>query len=185
MKKNLTSLVCKTFYYKSGMAMVIVISFVVVAVIVSGIFYIYTQNQKTSFNTLVNETKALLAAKSLLQMIIYKYRVLPTEFYIVASATRNLNATDSLRFLSSWIDEFRGEISGDKAVIISEYLKKFDGKSYNVGVSSFTLLTREDFGYKRDYIYVEVWGECDGVKKVITELLEVELTKNLGNFSHH
>jgi hypothetical protein len=111
-----------------------------------------------------------MAAKSAGQLALYKFRVLPSEFYRLKK-----NGPKDEVYGKYWFADFNPNINGSPAQVILRNLRRADAANYDFGVSDFSLVSRMDQGYKRDYIRIRAWGTCDGFRKEVEELIEVAI----------
>ncbi len=167
-------MICPSRRRGFALALVLVLT-IGLLVFVSTLFF-RSRTQRDTFGQLELQAKALAAARGIMQMALYKFRVLPTEFYEVASATKELPPEAAGPYKAIWLAEMDSDKGGPIAQHLTDSLKLVDGRTYRVGINRFELVTREDTGYRRDFIKIETWGQCETEKKVIEELLEVEVT---------
>ncbi|NLI77169.1 MAG: hypothetical protein GX442_12100 [Candidatus Riflebacteria bacterium] len=161
---------------RRGFALAMVLVLAVGLLVFVSVLFFRTRVQKDTHSLLLAQSRALLAARGIMQMALYKFRVLPTEFYQVASLTRLVPETVDDPVRSGWLAEMQSPAGGPIAQKLADSLKASDGKDYAMGISRFELVTREAEGYRKDFIRIEAWGACEGQKKIIEELLEVEVT---------
>ncbi|RCK76712.1 MAG: hypothetical protein OZSIB_3304 [Candidatus Ozemobacter sibiricus] len=161
---------------RRGFALAMVLVLTIGLLVFVSVLFFRSRAQRDTFGQLELQAKALAAARGIMQMALYKFRVLPTEFYQVASAVRELPPAQAAPYTSIWLAEMDSERDGPIARRLTDALKLHDGRTYRVGINRFELITREDTGYRRDFIKIEAWGQCETEKKIIEELLEVEVT---------
>lgn len=161
---------------RRGFALAMVLGIVVALLIFVSAIFFRTRAQRDTHGMLSSQAKALTAARGIMQLALYKFRVLPTEFYFLASATRMLSPIVSKPYLDAWMNDLQSNVPNSLAAQLADSLKQTDGGNYQVGVASFVLLNREDDGYRKDFVRIEAWGQYEEQKKVIEELLEVEVT---------
>lgn len=161
---------------RRGFTLAIVLILAMVLLGFVSVLFFRSRAQRDTFRKLELQAKALAAARGLMQVALYKFRVLPTEFYQVASAVRELPPAAAAPYQAVWQAELESDRGGDIARHLTDSLRQFDGHSYQVGINKYELLTRMDSGYRRDFLRLEVWGQCESERRVIEELLEVELS---------
>lgn len=155
---------------RTGMAIIIVLILSVVLMVSIGTMFSLTKQQRGTHEHIFAQTRALMAAKSAVQLALYKFRVLPSEFYRLKE-----NGLNDEAYGKYWFADFNPIIKGSPAQVILRNLKNADGAKYDFGVTDFSIISRLDKGYKRDYIRIRAWGVCDGFRKEVEELIEVAI----------
>ncbi|MBF0545382.1 MAG: hypothetical protein HQM08_13160 [Candidatus Riflebacteria bacterium] len=128
--------------------------------------------------------RAMLAAKSVIQLAIYKFRVLPNEYYEMIHWTKPFPGSpldDHLRelFCGGWVNDFNSSmrIPNCPAFLIMQEFSNSDSCQYSCGINAMELISKSDHGYVKDYIRIEAFGACGKEKQVIEELIEIGITK--------
>ncbi|HNV70851.1 MAG TPA: hypothetical protein PKO06_14210 [Candidatus Ozemobacteraceae bacterium] len=136
------------------------------------VLFTRTTAQRGTHSMLADQTRALVAAKGLLQPAIYKCRVLPAEFFRLNDTT--IDAASRSTFLATWMTDFDPTASSS-AKLIAQQMPAISA----MGISTFTrvLMQKPGLQYRRDYIHLESWAVCNGQRKVVQELLEMSVTQ--------
>ncbi|HNW36711.1 MAG TPA: hypothetical protein PKM25_17365 [Candidatus Ozemobacteraceae bacterium] len=161
---------------ESGFALFSVLIVSVIIFILAATLYFNTRSQTTTHSRLAEQTKALLAARAAMQLAQYKFRMLPSEFYTVESKRRTGSPAEVASFSSAWMRDFDPNEKDSPAAKLSRSLGTGDGNAYQLGIASFSLVTRAGKGYTRDFLRIESWGSYNGIKRSLETLLEVEIT---------
>ena len=191
---------------RRGVALVSVILLCTVLVCMIGFLYYNTRSKKASYNFQYDTTRALMAANAAVQIAVYKYRVLPSEYYKinelevkiklaneVGDASAFGSITISINDLKAklakakeiWLSDLTTkpkenstEINRRTALRIKEYYEKFaKDKEFEFGVDSFDLVSYDNDGYTKDYIKIKAWGSYNGMRKDVEELIEVSVVR--------
>lgn len=168
-----------------GVAIVVVLVFCMAVLGFLTVLFMNTRAQRGTQESQYDQTRALLAAKAAAQLAIYKYRVLPSEFYkihqlelAVRSGTAPADAGVTLNSVKgSWLEDFDTQVGGSPASIIKNQLDQSAGGDHNFAVEEFALVSREQRGYIKDYLKIRTWGSFGLSRKVIEELIEVKIAK--------
>jgi type II secretory pathway pseudopilin PulG len=169
---------------KSGIAIAVVLVFCTAILGLATILVMNTKHQTASHSMQYEQTRALMAAQSGMQLAIYKYRVLPSEFYKIYELERKLrnNPGDSdlskelAEYESIWLQDLDSENKNSPAAAIAAYLDTVD-QAVASGTHGFTveeckLASRVKDGYNKDYIKIRVTGRFANTTKVLEELVE-------------
>jgi type II secretory pathway pseudopilin PulG len=157
---------------RQGVALVVVLVFCVVLLLSVGVLFFQTRSQRGVHENLQQQMRALTAARGILQLAVYKFRVLPTDFYRVAIPP----APPGSPLRDAWMNDFDPDVPGSLAKELGDAYRLADGCSYRVGIERFELVDREEFGYRKDFVLIRAYGECDGFRRTIDELIEIEVT---------
>lgn len=168
---------------KQGVAIVIVLVFCVAILGFLTVLLINTKSQRGTHDSQYDQTRALMAARSATQMAIYKYRVLPSEFYKIhklelavrsgAASAAMAAVLDQVR--NFWLEDFATELPGGPAAKIKAQLDETAGGDHRFGVDEFSIVSRESQGYIKDYLKIRAWGSFNGIRKELEELIEVKI----------
>ncbi len=150
--------------------MVLVLSVAMLSLL--AVLFTRSTAQRGTHSLLADQTRALVAAKSLLQPAIYKCRVLPAEFFRLNDTT--VDAASRSTFLGAWLIDFDPTASSPAKLMAQQF-----PYISSMGISTFTrvLMQKPGLQYYRDYIHVESWAVCNDQKKVVQELLEMSVTQ--------
>ena len=180
---------------KRGVAIVSVILLCTVLITMLSFLFYNTRIKKNTQEFQYDTTRALMAANAAVELAVYKYRVLSSEYYKInelelslRSANESLDAPDLVNMKNIWLSDLctnnilEGEANNgfnSTAKRIKEKFNNFTGedKSYDFGVSSFELVSLEKNGYTKDYIKIKAWGTYNNVRKDVEELIEVSVVK--------
>lgn len=157
-------------FRRKGVAILIVL---VLSVALLGFVTVLVKNagsQKTAHTGQYVRARALMAARTAMQLAIYKYRVLLSEFYKVKDKAGIYETT--------WMSDFDTNDTLSPAFKLRKILndKLKDDLDYNFGVTEFKIASKGgDEGYFKDYVQITTWGTYGKFKKVIQELIEVKI----------
>jgi len=160
-----------------GMALITVMVICVTLISFAGILFFQISSQNHTQPKTILQTKAMMAARGALQMAIYKFRVLPNEFYYAAANSDTaVNASADTRIFDAWLEDLNSTTDDSSAKKLADSLKTADGMDYQLGIEEFRLISKKDQGYYQDFVSIKAWGNCEGERRVLQELIEVGLT---------
>jgi len=177
---------------RRGVAIAIVLVFCTAILGLLTVLMMNTRQQRGMQSMQYEQTRALMAARSAIQLAIYKYRVLPSEYYriyqmeiAVKDGTGN---ADELRVTKlMWLHDFQTGNSDTPAAKIKRHLEiaassgsvsdNVTAASFNFGVEEFDLISSSQHGYTQDYLRIKAWGSFNGTRKTMEELVEVKIAK--------
>ena len=183
---------------RRGVAIVSVIIFCTVLVTMLSFLFINTKTKKSSQEFQYDTTRALMAANTAVQLAIYKYRVLSSDYYKInelelklRAKKKDLNDPELVNCKYIWLRDLCTKVkpdinseSGENPynTTASKIKRNFDhfseeGENYNFGVSSFELVSLEKNGYTKDYIKIKAWGTYRHTRKDVEELIEVSIVR--------
>lgn len=173
---------------RKGIAIVMVLAFCVGILGLVTVLVMNTQFHKGSHELQFEQTRALMAAKAAIQLAIYKFRVLPSEFYKIHEIEMELKTNYSdegqkkLKFFKDkWLQDLNSEVKDSPAAKIKEKMdsisppNKEPDKGHNFKVEECKLVSRKDKGYIKDYIKIRAVGSYKGATKVLEELIEAKV----------
>ncbi|HOT27271.1 MAG TPA: hypothetical protein PLU72_03710 [Candidatus Ozemobacteraceae bacterium] len=161
---------------RHGFALFSVLLAAVIIFVLAATLYFNTCSQTAVHTRLAEQTKALMAAKGAMQLAQYKFRMLPSEFYILEHIHRTGSPNDIARHTAAWMDDFDPARPNSPAARLSASLNAVESGTYQLGVATFTLVTRTGKGYTKDFLRIESWGSYNGIRRSLETLLEVEVT---------
>jgi len=168
---------------RSGMAIVTVLILSMALLIFVSTLLTRTGHQRATHGLIVDQAKAIMAARAAMQLALYKLRVLPTEFYQydVQQKAYEINPSDppaSYSLYSDvWLKDLISTNKDSPAEKIAKTLNQVDVTGvYEIGVNKFRLISKTDRGYVKDYVQIEAYGTYNKQTKLIEELVEVEIT---------
>ncbi|MFZ5951793.1 MAG: hypothetical protein ACOYXC_13870 [Candidatus Rifleibacteriota bacterium] len=172
---------------KRGIAIAVVLVFCVAILGLVTVLVMNTRFHKGSHNIQFEQTRALMAAKAAMQLAIYKFRVLPSEFYKLHEIEKLLRANpgDPLlinklkAFEDIWNMDFDSDVPGSPADKINQRLNSIDqvdaNNRHSFKVPFFKLVSRKNKGYVKDFIQIRSSGKYGNSEKVLEELIEVTI----------
>ena len=177
----------KKYANKRGVAVILVLMVSAALLALITVLVFNTRNQKSDFEFDYDRTKASLAAKAALQLAIYKFRVLPTEFYKIhelalkAGSSSSGSATQNSfkKSLNIWLSDLQSATPGAPSQKILSYLNgnnEASGK-FSFGIDEFRIVSQGDKSYVRDYVKIRAWGKYGKAKQVLEELIEIQIAK--------
>ncbi len=167
---------------RKGMAIPLILGISMALIIFVGVMFFNTRQQRGTHERLENQTKALMAARTAMQLAKYKLRVLPREFFTIGNrqfkATQPAIATAAMLV---WLADLRT----DGPDFPLNPAKKIRGSfpesgEYRFGIDRFELLSQREEGYKQDYVAITTWGSYKGERKILDELIEVAIINEEG-----
>lgn len=170
---------------RKGVAIVAVLAFSVAILGLLTVLAMNTRSQRLSHSLHFEDSQALLAAKSATQLALYKFRVLPREYYRIHEMEimfRTGELTDSAmidRLNKSrliWLNDLQSNMDGSPAARIKAALDASMGAEHAFGVTEVTLVSSR--GYTVDYLRIRSWGEFGQSRKEVEELFEVKVVRD-------
>ncbi len=177
----------KIIAQKRGIAIAVVLVFCVAVLGLVTILVMNTRFHKGSHNVQFEQTRALMAAKAAMQLAIYKFRVLPSEFYKLHEIEKKLRADPSNSllinklnaFVDIWNKDFDSDVPGSPADKINQRMNSIDqidaNNRHSFKVVEFKLVSRKNKGYVKDYIQIRSSGKYGNSEKILEELIEVTI----------
>lgn len=174
---------------RKGIAIAVVLVFCMGILGLVSVLVMNTRFHKGSHENQFEQTRALMAAKSALQLAIYKFRVLPSEFYKIHEMQKNLrtNPADAVlaakvgAYRSIWMRDFDSSAAGSPAAKIKAYLDSVDkvteSANHSFSVTEFTLVSSKSQGYIKDFLKIRAKGKFGNSEKVLEELIEVQIAE--------
>ncbi|MDD3146712.1 MAG: hypothetical protein PHD82_05375 [Candidatus Riflebacteria bacterium] len=167
---------------RKGVALVVVMAFCIAMLGLITVLVFNTRSQRGSQTDQYDVSRSLMAATAAVQLAIYKYRVLPSEYYkihkfemAVRKGAGDAAALSALK--TSWMADFQSDTQNSPAEKIKTELDNSTGISHSFGVEEFSLVSKSGSGYTRDYLKIRAWGSANGTRKVLEELIEVRISK--------
>ncbi len=171
----------KPFNKRRGVAIAVVLVFCTAILALIGILLMNTRQQRGTFSKQYEQTRALMAARSAVQLAIYKYRVLPSEYYRIHQMAMAVQAGgDPTEFnitRTMWLHDLHTENADTPAAKIKQHLEAEAAGTFDFGIDDFDLVTRTLQGYNQDYLRVRAWGSFNGTRKTLEELVEVQIAQ--------
>jgi len=169
---------------RHGFALVTLLLFMMVLLTFVGLLHFSSRGQKGVHTRLFDQTKALMAARAAVELAVYKYRMLPAEFYKVNRLLHAPMTSTAERdfFSAAWMNDFSGPSAAmpggfvSPARVIIDEMRRETGDPIDLGVDGCELVTRKESGYVKDFLRVKAWGSCNGERKTLEQLVEVEVT---------
>ncbi len=174
---------------KRGVAIAVVLVFCTAILGLLGVLLMNTRQQRGTFGMQYEQTRALMAARSAVQLAIYKYRVLPSEYYRIHQMSLAVKAGgDPTEFNMTrmiWLHDFQSANADTPAARIKQFLETGAPSAgdaaavgnIDFGVEEFDLVSSTLHGYTQDYIRVRAWGSFNGTRKTLEELVEVQIAR--------
>ncbi len=169
---------------RKGVALAVVMVFCVAILGLVTVLVFNTRSHKGSHAYQHDASRALMAATAAMQLAIYKYRVLPSEYYKIhalemkknkgtadAAVIGELNARKA-----AWLADFQSDNAGSPAAKIKAEIDQSTRGNHSFGVEEFSLVSKTAQGYTRDYLKIRTWGVSGDSRKVLEELIEVRIS---------
>ncbi|OGK06710.1 MAG: hypothetical protein A2W80_04410 [Candidatus Riflebacteria bacterium GWC2_50_8] len=174
---------------RKGVAIAVVLVFCTAILGLLTVLMMNSRHQRGSYSMQYDQTRALMAARSGIQLAIYKYRVLPSEYYRIHQMALDVKAgapPDEFNTTRDmWLYDLKSENADTPAAKIKAHLDISAGGgpdavaagSFEFGVEEFDLVSRSLHGYTQDYLRVRAWGSFRGTRKTMEELIEVKIAQ--------
>jgi hypothetical protein len=179
-----------TMNRRKGVAIAVVLVFCTAILGLLTVLMMNSRHQRGSHSMQYDQTRALMAARSGIQLAIYKYRVLPSEYYRIHQMAMDIkngggNPAEFNATREMWLRDFRSESPDTPAARIKAHLDAGvsilpgdpPAGSYEFAVEEFDLISRSLAGYTQDYLRVRAWGSFRGTRKTMEELIEVKIAE--------
>lgn len=153
---------------RKGIAIAVVLIFCTAILGLITVLVINTKAHRGSHSSQYDDTRALMAARSAIQLAIYKYRVLPAEYY-------KIHSNGALK--QGWLADMQTETADSPAAKIKLALDNGMQASHDFGVEEFALVSRQDSGYTKDYLKIRAWGTASDSRKLLEELVEIRISE--------
>lgn len=170
---------------RRGVALAVVMIFCLAILGLVTVLVFNTRSHKGSHAYQYDASRSLMAATAATQLAIYKYRVLPSEYYkihtldtAVRKGTADAATVAWLTALkTAWMADFQSDTPNSPAEKIKTELDNSTGISHSFGVEEFSIVSKAGSGYAKDYLKIRAWGAASGTRKVLEELIEVRISK--------
>ncbi len=152
---------------RKGFALPVVITMSIVLLTFVSILFFNARSQSASKNIIVDRARAVAAAQGMMQLAVYKFRLLRSDFYLQETASESRKPF----YREAWIADFNASSATSPARIIKDMLGCQD-----VGVSTYTrlILTKPGFEYKRDILRIVTYGVCNSQRESLEQMIEVK-----------
>ncbi len=169
---------------RKGVALAVVMVFCIAILGLVTILVFNTRSHRGSHTYQHDASRALMAATAAMQLAIYKYRVLPSEYYKIHTletlknkGTADAAAVNALNTLkTAWMADFQSDNAGSPAARIKSEIDQSTSGNHSFGVEEFSLVSKAAQGYTRDYLKIRAWGASGDTRKVLEELIEVRIS---------
>jgi hypothetical protein len=174
---------------KQGVAIAVVLVFCTGILGLVTVLVMNTSFHKGSHVQQFEQSRALMAAKSAMQLAIYKFRVLPSEFYKIQEIENQLkdNPGDAdliaalNHYTTIWKADLNSEVPDSPAETIAAFLDTVDqtgpDRKHSFVVEEFKLVSKKDKGYVKDYLKISATGQFADTRKALEELIEVQIAE--------
>ncbi len=171
---------------RQGVAIAVVLVFCTAILALLAVLLMNTRQQRGVHEKQYEQTRALMAARSAVQLAIYKYRVLPSEYYRIDQLSIDVkNGADPGELNSArtmWLNDFQTANPDTPAAKIKEHLEGTvvapSVAVYEFGVEEFDLVSRSVGGYyTQDYLRIRAWGSFNDTRRTLEELIEVKIAE--------
>ena len=154
----------------SGFALPLALLLAVALLGLVSVMLFSTRAQKGTHDLLVDQAQALAIARGMMQIAVYKFRMLPAEFFRIQSA----DPAHRPVFEGAWMADFNPEIADSPA----SRLKSSFRNCQDLGVATFTQihLTTPGSDYVKDLLRIVTFAVVNNQKRTLEELLEFRLT---------
>ncbi len=173
---------------RKGIALAGVLGFCIAILAFAAVMHF---NMKTKTHTQkrhYEDARALWAATSAIQLALYKYRVLPAEYYYIQELEykkrRQEASPQELDLLKDakkvWLEDLNSLSEGSVAAIICanlDAITKAEEGSYAFQIQKFDLVSNEDYGYVKDFLRVRAMGRYKDTQRVLEDMVEVTLAR--------
>ncbi len=169
---------------RKGVALAVVMVFCIAILGLVTVLVFNTRSHKGSNAYQYDASRALMAATAAMQLAIYKYRVLPSEYYKIHALEiqKNKGTADAMAVSvlnarkAAWMADFQSDNAGSPAAKIKAEIDQSTRGNHSFGVEEFSLVSKAAQGYTRDYLKIRAWGTSGDTRKVLEELIEVRIS---------
>lgn len=169
---------------RKGVALAVIMVFCIAILGLVTVLVFNTRSHRGSHTYQQDASRSLMAATAAMQLAIYKYRVLPSEYYKIHAlemqknkGTADAAAINALNILkTAWMADFQSDNAGSPAARIKAKIDQSTGGNHSFGVEEFSLVSKTAQGYTRDYLKIRTWGAAGDTRKVLEELIEVRIS---------
>lgn len=130
-----------------------------------------TRSQKGTHDLQIDQAQALTIARGVMQLAVYKYRMLPAEFI---RWQETINPGKKLEYQTAWMSDFNHADSNSPAHKLKASFHRCD----DLGVATFSriVLTTPGMEYTKDVLRIVTFAVVNGQRRALEELLEFRLT---------
>lgn len=130
-----------------------------------------TRSQKGTHEMQIDQAQALTIARGVMQLAVYKYRMLPAEFIRWQDTT---DPGKKLLFQTAWLSDFNHQEPTSPANRLKGSFQRCD----DLGVATFSriVLTTPGMEYTKDVLRIVTFAVVNGQRRTLEELLEFRLT---------
>jgi hypothetical protein len=163
------------------MALPTVLLLSTVMMMMIGTLFFRTRSQRTILPRINLQTKALALSKGVMQLALYKVKVLPAEFYRANALLKSSGVdpddteNDINQFFAHWMSDFDDQIATSPVQQMIQRLPDRGKHTYRAGVAVFSIQKSKDAGFKKDLVRITSWASCDEEKKTFESLIEVDI----------
>jgi len=174
----------RKLHSRKGVALALVMVFCIAILGLVTVLVFNTRSHKGSHTYQYDASRALMAATAAMQLAIYKYRVLPSEYYKIHALEilKNKGTADAMALgalnarKTAWMADFQSDNAGSPAAKIKAEIDQSTRGNHSFGVEEFNLVSKTAQGYTRDYLKIRAWGVSGDTRKVLEELIEVRIS---------
>ena len=166
---------------RRGIALPAVLLLATVLMMMVGTLVFRSRSRRTILPRINLQTKALALSKGVMQLALYKVKVLPAEFYRATGILNNAPADPDTwdaatrTFVESWRADFDDQIATSPVRQMIQSLPDNTLHAYRAGVSQFSIQKSKDSGFKKDLVRITTWASCDDERKTLESLVEVDI----------
>ncbi|MFZ2955490.1 MAG: hypothetical protein WA705_01140 [Candidatus Ozemobacteraceae bacterium] len=153
-----------------GFALPMALLISVSLLILVGTMLFVSRSQKATHNLLEDQARALTIARGVMQLAVYKFRMLPSEFFHLQDAT----PVDKAFFERAWMVDFDEKVPTSAVACLKA---GFQGCE-NLGVATFTriVLLAPNMEYTKDVLRIVTFATVNKQKRTLEELVEIRLS---------
>ncbi len=157
---------------RKGFAMVVVLLLSMVLLMLITSLFFRSNQQKSTLPYNHDQTKALFVAKGILQLALYKVKVLPADFYKAHIAALNGRPEQYNRWMIDFDVHTADSIAHKIIAKIPDEI--IDAPIYDAGISSFSVRMKQS-GFQHDLVFIAAWGKCRNQVRTVENLVEVNI----------
>jgi len=136
-----------------------------------GTMLFVSRSQKSTHRLLVDQARALTMARGVMQLAVYKFRMLPAEFFHIQEVGTPVEKTF---FENAWMMDFDSNIATSPVARLKSQFQDCE----DLGVATFAriVLLAPNMEYTKDVLRIVTFATVNQQKRTLEELLEIQLS---------
>ncbi|MBF0500467.1 MAG: hypothetical protein HQM09_10065 [Candidatus Riflebacteria bacterium] len=159
--------------HQCGFALPMVLMLSTALIVMLGTMLFNSQSQKPTHDILFDQARASTIARGVMQLAIYKFRMLPAEFFRTDEIASDCPLNVPF-FQSTWMADFDSKIATSPVTLLKN---SFQG-CQDLGVATFTRIVMSSPGqeYTKDVLRIVTFATVNQQTKTLEETFEIKLT---------